>query len=233
MVTTMVILAILLIAGLYYITQRLSRPDVRIDRRVYPICGIDVSNHNGDIDFSRVAADTITFVIIKASEGVNYTDPRFLENYHNARKAGLIVGAYHFFRKAKDGKAQADNFMRTVRGKKMDMPYIIDVEDWGDDLFVQESDAIAHLNDMVTRLQQYGVKVMIYTNKDGYKKYIKHDFSHLHLWLCTFTQPDRLGNYKWRIQQYSHWGTVEGIEGDVDLNVFNGTREQWEAWLQE
>lgn len=229
----LVVCAVLLVTGLVYVSKRLSHPDVKINKSTYPICGIDVSNHNGAINFNRVAKDTISFVIIKASEGINYKDPRFNSNYRNARNAGLKVGAYHFFRKKKDGKLQADNFMRAVRGKAMDLPYVIDVEDWGDDLLVPEQEAIANLQNMITRLQQYGVKLMIYTNKDGHKKYIKANFSHIHLWLCTFTEPSNITSYKWHIQQYSHWGQVDGIDGDVDLNIFNGTREQWEAWLQE
>lgn len=225
--------ALMLALGLVYVSKRLTHPKVVINHTSYPICGIDVSNHNGEIDFEKVAKDTISFVIIKASEGVTYKDPRFNTNYRNARGAGLKVGAYHFFRKKKDGKLQADNFMRAVRGKAMDLPYVIDVEDWGDDLLVPEKEAIANLQNMITRLEQYGVKIMIYTNKDGHKKYIKANFSHLHLWLCTFTEPTKITAYNWHIQQYSHWGQVAGIEGDVDLNIFNGTQAQWEAWLNE
>lgn len=227
--------AVLLVLGVYYVWRNMPREDrsVVVSKVEYPIHGIDVSNHNGKIDFEKVAADSIVFVYIKASEGVNYKDPRFDTNISNARNAGLKVGAYHFFRKDKDGAEQARNFMRVVKGVDVDMPYVIDVEDWGNSYFTRNSETVRNLRAMVDCLEKAGMRIMVYTNKDGYRKYLKEHFPEVKLWLCTFMHPDKLSAFQWDMHQYSHWGTVSGIQGEVDLDVFNGNCEQWERWLRE
>ena len=209
------------------------RGEIVVNRDKYPIVGIDVSAHNGDIDFEKVRADGYSFVVIKASEGVNHHDSKFDINYDNARKAGLKVGAYHFFRKNTDGLNQAKNFLETIGWRKLDLPLVIDVEDWSNDKNVKDDRTQRHLDAMVDNLRSRGFQVMIYTNGDGYKKYIKDGQININLWLCAFKNPDKLKHIPHQMQQYSHWGRVNGIWGDVDLNVFNGSQEQWDKWLKD
>ncbi len=208
------------------------RGEVVIDRSKYPIVGIDVSSHNGDIDFKKVKEQGYSFVIIKASEGEYHHDSRFARNYDNARAAGLKVGAYHFFRKKTDGLNQAKNFLETIGWRKLDLPLVVDVEDWSNDLQIKDDRTQKHLDDMIDNLRSRGNKVMIYTNGDGYKKYIKDGQVNINLWLCSFKQPDAIAHIPHQMQQYSHWGRVKGMWGDVDLNVFNGNEAQWEKWLE-
>ena len=86
----------------------------------------------------------------------------------------------------------------------------------------------------VNRLKKKGFEVMLYTNGDGYKNYIAGNLDGEYLWLCSFKSPGTLHKqYGHKIQQYSHWGTVDGVKGEVDLNVFNGSRGEWEKWLAE
>lgn len=226
---------LMLIGGLVYVTRRIygSRPHIVVYKNEYPIGGIDVSSHNGVIDFRRVVADSITFVYIKASEGSDFRDSKFSVNCDSAANAGLKVGAYHFFRKNGNGKLQAANFIDAIAGRRLDLPLVIDVEDWGNESADNEAVVKRNLRDMVASLDSCGYRVMIYTNKDGYSSYIKDDFSHFDLWLCTFKHPRKVVGYNWKILQYSHWGVVDGINGDVDLNVFNGDSLQWKAWLEQ
>ena len=227
------LLAVMLVAGVWYVERRSHHPKVSVAKAEYPIQGIDVSNHNGAIDFEKVAAAGINFVYVKASEGVGYKDPRFESNISNARKAGLKVGAYHFFRKDKDGASQAEFFMRVVKNVAVDMPYVIDVEDWGNSMIASDNETVENLHDMVRLLENANLRIMIYTNKDGYRKYVKLYFPELRLWLCSFTHPSKLTDFDWHIHQYSHWGEVDGIDGEVDLDVFKGDCEEWERWLVE
>ncbi len=217
-------------AAVFYILR--SRPNITINHSEYPIIGIDISKHNDKIDFNTLKADSLNFVFIKATEGNNYKDPMFESNYSNAKEIGLKVGAYHFFRFGKDGTVQAYNFLKSVKGKHIDLPLVIDVEEWSNDIWVSKKKAIARLDAMVKCLESNNYKVMIYTNKDGFHKYIENNFTHLPLWLCTFQYPQKITNYNWTFLQYSHWGQVDGIKGDVDLNVFNGDKLEWERWLQ-
>ena len=209
------------------------RGEIVIDRSKYPIVGIDVSSHNGDIDFDKVKADGYSFVFIKASEGEDHHDSKFAVNYDKARASGLKVGAYHFFRKKTDGLNQAKNFLETIGWRKLDLPLVIDVEDWSNDKNVKDDRTQRHLAAMVDNLRSRGFQVMIYTNGDGYKKYIKDGQININLWLCAFKNPDKLKHIPHQMQQYSHWGRVNGIWGDVDLNVFNGSQEQWDKWLKD
>ena len=208
------------------------RGEIVIDRSKYPIVGIDVSSHNGDIDFDKVKADGYSFVFIKASEGEDHHDSKFAVNYDKARASGLKVGAYHFFRKKTDGLNQAKNFLEMVGWRKLDLPLVVDVEDWSNDEQIKDDRTQKHLDAMLDNLRSRGHKVMIYTNGDGYKKYIKNGQININLWLCTFKQPDKLRHIPHQMQQYSHWGRVKGIWGDVDLNVFNGSAQQWDEWLK-
>ena len=92
--------AALVVVMLAYVGWRYILPhSVDVDRFRFPVAGIDVSKHNGNIDFEQVRDDDYQFVFIKASEGKTYRDEAFERNYQGAREAGLKVGAYHFFRK--------------------------------------------------------------------------------------------------------------------------------------
>ena len=195
--------------------------------------GIDVSRYQGKIDWQTVKTDkNVGYVYLKATEGASLVDVTYRYNLDEARKAGLKVGAYHFFRKNGNGTLQAANFLDAVAGKMLDLPLAIDVEDWGNEDAESEAVVRTNLQEMVTALQNRGCRVMIYTNKDGHRSYIRDQFSHLDLWLCTFKHPRKVSGYDWTMLQYSHWGNVAGVDGEVDLNVFNGDSLQWEAWLR-
>ncbi len=230
--TSAAVCLLLIAGGLVYVSRRLHRPNIVVLKREYPISGIDISSHNGVIDFHRVAADSITFVYIKASEGADFRDRRFSANCDSAINAGLKVGAYHFFRKNGNGSLQAANFLDAIAGKMLDLPLVVDVEDWGNEDAESETVVRNNLQEMITTLENHGCRVMIYTNKDGYRSYIRDQFSHLDLWLCTFKHPRKVNGFDWTLLQYSHWGNVNGITGEVDLNVFNGDSLRWESWLR-
>jgi GH25 family lysozyme M1 (1,4-beta-N-acetylmuramidase) len=76
--------------------------------------GVDVSHHQGAVDWDRVGRDGITFAICKATEGTDWVDPRVRVNLRGMRGAGLVPGVYHFLRES-DTRAQVDNFVSTVR----------------------------------------------------------------------------------------------------------------------
>ena len=218
----------LLAASLYVLRIRLHHNSSEIVDNDYELVGIDVSSHNGKINFERVSCAGIDFVIIKASEGAAFRDSRFASNYDSAKDNGLAVGAYHFFRFDVDGTLQARNFVETIGDRDFDLPLVIDVEEHGNPYVFLRSKVVRQLRDMVDELTALEYRVMIYTNKDGYYKFIKDNFDDYPLWLCSLNRRPELD---WTIWQYSHWGVVDGIQGDVDLNRFYGNLEQWKNWL--
>jgi lysozyme len=224
--------ALVVLMGIYGVRRYIWPHSVNVDRYRYPIAGIDVSKHNGDIDFDKVRDDDYQFVFIKASEGKTYRDDAFDRNYQGAVRAGLKVGAYHFFRKNRTGREQADNLLAVIKGKPLDLPLVIDLEDdWGNGATVSRQTAVERVMDMIDILNGKGYQVMIYTNLDGYNKYYKDMLGDHDLWLCSFTSPDLLTSMPHRIQQFNHEGSVNGVDGKVDLNVFRGTRSEWKSYL--
>lgn len=217
------------ITGIYIFHGTSGDHEVRLSRDRFPVCGIDISSHNGNIDFPKLAADSIDFVIIKATEGTSFKDSRFLHNYRQARRVGLKTGAYHFFRFDTDGMMQALNIINSIKYMPLDFPLMIDVEDWNNAKHIPAKDVVSRLDAMIAYLNRNGYNVILYSNKDGFNRYIKSHFDNLPLWICSFTDPPVAA--QWVFWQYSHRGSIDGIKGNVDLNTFNGTRDQWLQWL--
>lgn len=230
------VLAVLLLAvaavGCYELYLRYkahSTASVELPEGVYSVYGIDISSHNGNIDLQE-ASRVVDFVFIKATEGATWKDDRFEDNYHAAKKAGLKTGAYHFFRFNRSGEAQAVNVMEAIAGKDLDFPLVIDVEEHGNNVDIEPQIVINRLTDMVKLLQRRNIDIMFYTNKKGYYKYISDHFAAYPLWICSFSDPP-IGR-EWTFWQYSHEGTVAGYKQEVDLNVYNGDAEQFEAFIE-
>ena len=222
------IIALIAIGTIYWYRSE-RRYHIDIDLQQYPITGIDVSAHNGEIDFNKIAHSGIDFVFIKATEGATFKDTHFHTNYNNARKARLKVGVYHFFRFNTDGNLQALNILHSIKGKKLDLPFVIDIEEYSNDKNTSTEDVISQLSALINTLQVHNLPIMLYSNKKGYSRFIKGRFDDYPLWICSFTNPPI--DEKWLFWQYSHKGIVKGISGNTDLNTFNGSREDWEHWI--
>ena len=225
----LIVIAVLIIASALAYRHFKETPPY-VDEDKYPVKGIDISRHNGDIDFRKVADSGIDFVFIKASEGSDHRDPKFLENYDQSRQAGLKAGAYHFFRFDKDGIEQAVNFLGAVGPRKTDLGLVIDVEKAGNPENVDISVIQKNLASMVDYMNLLGHRVMIYTNHDGYYDYIADILPGYPLWICRFQENPI--NTEWTFWQYDHHGKVDGISGEVDLNVFCGNKKEWQRFLK-
>lgn len=220
---------LLIFAAIWAYTQFLTTPPY-VDPVKYPVRGIDVSAHNGKVDFERVARSGVEFVFIKATEGVTFKDKNFRENYQKAKAAGLKTGIYHFFRFDRDGVEQALNLMRTAGNRHPELGLVIDVEKAGNPDSIPPEIIAKRLSQMVDYLNLLGHRVMFYTNKDGYYTYLAENFPGYPLWICGFSENPI--NAEWTFWQFNHRGSVDGVNGHVDLNAFCGTREEWESFLQ-
>lgn len=222
----------ILLAAIALTGWRLSRkaPPVTPDTALYPVKGIDISAHNGKVDFKALARDSVDFILLKASEGTAFKDGNFHDNYREAHRAGIAVGAYHFFRFDASGYMQALNFLHSVRGKQLDLPLVIDIEEWTNPDDRTTLAIIKQLRQLIDMLEQAGYNVMLYSNKDGYNRFILNNFDQYPLWIASLTDVPS-GN--WRLWQYTHRGSVAGIDSKVDLNTFNGSRDSWLDWLNE
>lgn len=195
----------------------------------YAVKGADISAHNGDVDFNLLAREGIEFVFLKATEGVGFKDAMFHRNYRRAADAGLKIGAYHFFRFDSSGYLQALNVMHSLRGKKIELPVVIDVEEWTNPSDRHTDAIVAQVQEMARVLRSNGYNVMIYTNKDGYSRFVRGRLEDIPLWLCSFSDIDK--DVNWNFWQYSHRGIIRGVDRMVDLNVFGGTRAEWDSFV--
>jgi len=92
------------------------------------LSGIDVSHHQGDVDWAKVKGSGVAFAFAKATEGESYADPKFARNWEGMRAAGLVRGAYHFGRPGRDPVAQARHFVATVGAQSGDLQLALDLE---------------------------------------------------------------------------------------------------------
>ena len=237
--TTIAIIIIITIVGIctYSPPMVSNKPNaIGVNESRYPIVGIDVSRHTGEIDFRKIKEqfhDTIDFVYIKASEGLDLVDVKLELNYVNARQNEISVGFYHFFKFNVSGKRQANNFLKTIKYKIFDLPLVLDVEEWSNSGIIPKERILKEIRSFIDEVEtQTKDKIMIYTNESGYQKYIHGNFVTNKIWICSFNlQPKILTN--WTFWQHSHRGKLNGAEGWVDLNTFNGTRKEWTQFLQK
>lgn len=201
----------------------------------YSVHGIDVSVHQGAIHWPyvhdmKVGDAQMGFAFIKATEGLNDTDKKFHKNWQQAKQAGMIRGAYHFFLATKSGKQQALQFIKQVELKKGDLPPVVDIEK----LYGVKP------NIMRQRLQEwldvieafYRVKPIIYTYADFYERHLGEPFKAYPLWVAHYFQPEKPRiNRNWSFWQHSELGRINGIRSKVDCNVFNGDSAKFKQML--
>lgn len=200
-----------------------------IDSDKYPVSGIDISAHNGDTDLKKAAGDGIDFVWIKATEGVTFKDKKFTDNYDKAGEAGLARGAYHFFRFDKDGVEQAINLLETIGDRKLELGVAIDIETSGNPGDIDIDIVKEKISAMVDYLNLRGIAPTLYCNKKDYYQYLSDSFPGNSLWICSFSEDPISAD--WTFWQYNHKGNVKGINGKVDLNVFNGKPSDWQQFI--
>jgi GH25 family lysozyme M1 (1,4-beta-N-acetylmuramidase) len=196
-----------------------------IEGSSYALQGIDVSHWQGTINWTSVRQAGKRFAFCKATEGIDFTDPRFATNWPAMKAVGILRGAYHMGRPAVDAVAQADFFYDTVRPSSGDLPLVLDLERT-DSLGQPQIRAFteAFVARITTRM---GRTPIIYT---GY--YFWNDMVNCPtnlgcpLWLAAWNNnplvPAVWSTYTF--WQYSSTGSVSGISGDVDLDAFNGTK---------
>ena len=184
--------------------------------------GIDVARYQGDIDWQTVSKEKILFVYIKATEGKTYTDPKFHQNIKGAQKAGLKVGAYHFFRMTSGAREQFNHFYSQVGKYKLDLIPMIDVEVPSKEVksIPQVQDSLDVFIKLVT--QKYGKKPMIYGTQSSYNTYCAPKYNNLHLYIGRYNTkgPEINGKGSYTIWQYSEHGKINGIPKAVDLCRF-------------
>lgn len=208
---------------------RLTHPD----RLRFPVWGLDVSHHQGQIDWPAVASEPhLAFAYIKATEGGDWTDPRFEENWREARRAGFRVGAYHFFTFCRPPLDQARHFLAILPREAGMLPPAIDLEFGGN--CSRTPDAPSLRKDLADWLHAVedaiGARPVIYVTAEAYEAFLDgSDFADRYpIWIRDIWAEPRLPDgATWTFWQFANRARVRGIDTFVDLNVFAGSRESF------
>ena len=196
----------------------------------YAVYGIDISHYQQRIDWDKVANATINnrpiqFVFIKASEGATQQDTHFKDNFEKARNHGFLRGAYHYFKPKVDVEQQANNFIQQVQLHIGDLPPVLDVEESANLTNTELQSAVLMWLTLIEK--HYGVKPILYT---GYKFKLQHlttpvldDYPY---WIAHYYVSELEYTGAWSFWQYSDLGVIDGIDSNVDCNIFNGDLEK-------
>lgn len=208
--------------------QRLS--DVRnyqlLSKYEFNPVGIDVSEYQGTILWDSVSTIEhhfpVRFIFVRATVGMDRADKKFKENWRALANKGYVRGAYHYYRPNENSTAQAALFIQHVALKKGDFPPVLDIEQMPTkQSMAQLKVGLKNWLQMVEK--HYGVKPIIYSGETYYRHFLKDDFSEYTFWIANYNffvenlKPD------WRFWQFTEKGRASGINGFVDVNVFNGT----------
>jgi lysozyme len=193
----------------------------------YSIHGIDVSSYQGTINWKLVRAmhqDSVhvTFAFIKATEGIVQVDPFYQRNWREATKAGIICGAYHYFRPKFGGKLQARFFLQTIKEGKNTLPPVVDVEELGGmPPETMRRDLADFLSEVTEKTKR---KPIIYTGLKFYADYLEGYFKDYTFWIASYNNPDLVVSTgaNWKFWQHSDRAHVNGIVHGVDFDAFNG-----------
>lgn len=213
-------------------TEETSSSDqiYEVNQLVY---GIDVSRWQGDIDWSKVAADGITFAMIKCGGGDDglYEDRKFKQNIQGALANGIQVGIY-FYSGATDAKTAYDEAsfcINLIKDYQITYPVAFDWELDGDYNSVTEA-----CETFCNVIKSYGYQPMVYSNRNRwYNNFNGEKLSNkFKVWMAAYwseyyytstrwTYGDDLASFKWHYDmwQYGVTDTVDGIDGYVDMNI--------------
>jgi len=191
------------------------------------VYGLDVSHYQGDIDWPKLKAENndfpMQFVFIRATAGVD-GDSEFRDNWKAAKTHGYLRGAYHYYRPDENSLKQADNFIKSATLSKGDLPPVLDIEK------IPNKQCMDSLRSGLKRWlnkveKHYGMKPIIYSGESFYTDYLKEEFAGYKLWIANYSFFEDEIKKDWLIWQFTDKGSVSGITGPVDVNIYNGNIE--------
>jgi lysozyme len=200
------------VAGGGYLYLSHWRPELEPGERY----GIDVSNHQGRVDWEAVARDGISFAYVKATEGQDWVDQQFAANWRGAGDAGIERGAYHFFSLCGTGAAQADHFLATAPPDPDALAPALDLETAGNCASRPSQEAVGReVRSFMDRVEAaWGRDIVMYVGDDWLEVYPEtHDRPQWYRQLIT--RPDN----DWYIWQLHNFADIDGVAARCDLNI--------------
>lgn len=188
----------------------------------FPSFGIDISHHQGEIDWKDLLKtqgydSIIQFVYCKATEGSDHVDSRWEENRESLQALQMPHGAYHFFSPKTPPRPQVTHFLNHWEKSSLDLPPVLDVEAEG----FSDKDLIAKMKIWLTEVERLtGIRPIIYTSLHFFETKFRNDFKNYQFWIAAYSRkPDCIEDSRLIHWQYSEKGELPGIDENVDLNV--------------
>ena len=239
LITIMIIILILFIIFLLIVNGYII--PTKIEAEKFEVKGVDVSEYQGEVDWDKIKEQNIDFAFIKATEGSKGKDDSFDKNYEKLKNMDMLLGLYHFFSFESLGEEQADNYIKVVGNIKNDESLILPIIDIEYYSYYKKAKpdkewVTKELQKMLEKLEKtYRVKPIIYTTMEFYKEYIESEFLEYDIWIRNILTKPKLENRDWKFWQYTGRGRLEGYNGEeefIDLNVFNGSKEDFENYIK-
>lgn len=215
-----------------------NKPHPGVNRaRSMPIQGLDIARHQGSVDFAAVRAEGVRFVFIKGTEGKDYLDPNFRDNWRRAGAAGLARGVYHFMTWCSLASQQAAWFVANMPNDPDALPPVLDLE-WNNhssckNKFNRE-DVLEKVRVMLAAMEAHTGKLpIIYTDINFHHDILEGENFPNTFWLrSTAAEPQhKYRGRNWTFWQWTQTGTMSGVRGEVDRNVFYGDENDWALFL--
>lgn len=189
--------------------------------------GIDVSRWQKEVDWEQVSQSGVSFAFVKATQGDFRLDPYFARNWEESKRHGIKRGAYHFYKPEAPVLDQVRLFTSTVTMEAGDLPPVLDLEVTDKSVSPEQlrRDVRIWLEAVTAH---YGVRPIIYTGQNFYRRYLKGHFSDYHFWIARYSdvQPEIHHTDSWMFWQFTDRGSISGINSAVDINFFAGDFEQ-------
>ena len=196
------------------------------------IFGIDVSQYQGNISWAEVLTINdefpVDFIFIRATMGEDAKDSKFKVNWKQVKDRNKLRGAYHYFRPNENSIRQANNYIKTVKLEPGDLPPVLDIEEMPRN---QSMDSLkSGLRRWLVRVEKhFNVKPVLYSGDKYFADFLEKEFADYTLWIANYNFWVEKPKKHWNFWQFSEKGTVKGIKGPVDLNMFSGDIEELES----
>lgn len=200
-----------------------------LSRHSDKVIGFDVSHYQGVIDWALVDSvsgkSPLEFVFVRATMGEDSKDKAFSINWKGARANHFIRGAYHYYRPDENSVEQAKNFINVVKLSEGDLPPVLDIE---------ERPKGQSMDSLVLGLQRwmdivekhYKVKPILYSGENYYSTHLKKWFPEHTIWIANYNFFVEEIKPEWHFWQFTEKGVIKGIDGKVDLNIYNGNKTE-------
>ena len=217
---------VIILSLLSFISANAQNSNVQCEDTCSHIHGIDLSHYQGNVFWEIIGDNTkMAYVYLKATEGGDNRDDKYIRNIELAHQYGLKVGSYHFYRPKIEQQKQLENFIKQCLPGDQDLIPMIDIETTSGLRTDEFCDSLFKFIDLVEKA--YKQKPLLYTFTNFYNRYLIGKINDYKLMIAQYTQrePVLRDGRDFEMWQYTGKGQINGINGYVDKSRFMGNHK--------